>query len=183
VSISEKILLVSSVIIGLGVIFTAIKKTRNILRNVDKTMLLMEDMTLHFGNTSNSFQILQEIIAQFRTDSGSSLKDQINRIENSISNLTEVARKNEITASVLEGQVSTVKELSALDRRQGAVERARIMSLLQYLEAGVATGTASSLKAEETATQVAKDLANHDAAADAETHSKRSKRTRFDDDL
>ncbi len=166
-SIPEIILLIASIIVALSVIFTAFRKIRRGLRKVDQLLLLLDDMTVNFTRTPNAFQILEQIIAEFRTNSGSSLKDQINTIEKAIIGLTEVAKRNEQAAAILESNVETVRELTTLDRRQSAVERARIMQLLQYLEGGVAAGAATGLRLEETALHVAEDLAERDAAADS----------------
>lgn len=169
-SIAETILLVSSITVALGIIFTALKMGWVILRKMDQLSLLLGEMVKQLGNTPNAFQILEQIIAQFRTNSGSSLKDQINNIENAIVNLTELAKQNKQTTSIIASEVETVRELSALRDRQGAIERARIMSLIQYLEGGVAVSAASSLKAEETAIKVADDLSRRDKVVAAAAH-------------
>lgn len=137
-SISETILLVASIIIALGVIFTAMRKLRNTFRKLDRVGMLLEDMTEHLGNAPHAFKILEDIIAQFRTNSGSSLKDQMNSLTESVSSLTDVARSNKVSAIVLENQVEAIKEISKLDRNQATAERARIMQLLQQLEGQVA---------------------------------------------
>jgi hypothetical protein len=146
--ISDRLLLYAAVVIAIGVIGAALRRLRQVLRMADRLTVLLVDMTAQLGGTPNAFQILEQIIAQFRTDSGSSLRDQINGLTHAVAGLTEAARRNEQAAAVLEGNVETVRELAAIARRQDGEDRARMMKLLQYLEASVA---ASGLRIEDVA--------------------------------
>ena len=137
-SIPETILLVSAVIVALGVIRAALRGTRRVLRMADRLVTLLTEMTAQLGGTPNAFEILEQIIAQFRTDSGSSLRDQINSLTDSVAGLTEAARTAERVASLLEDRVETVKQVASDERRQHARDQASIMRLLQHLEGTVA---------------------------------------------
>lgn len=136
--IAETILLMSALIIAVGVIFTALRKARLFFRKIDRLGSLLEDMTEHFGNAPDAFKILEDIIAQFRTNSGSSLKDQMDSLTGSIASLTEVARSNKIASIVLENEIDAIKQISKMDREQATSERAHIMRLLQQVEGQVA---------------------------------------------
>lgn len=148
--IAETILLMSALIIALGVIFAALRKARMFFRKIDRLGSLLEDMTEHFGNAPDAFKILQDIIAQFRTNSGSSLKDQMDALTGSIASLTDVARSNKVASIVLENQIDAIKEIAKMDRDQATAERAHIMRLLQQVEGQVAMtkSTADDLKEE-----------------------------------
>lgn len=137
-SISDRILLVASIIIALGVIATAFKRIRNFLRKFDRMTILLEDMTTHLSDAPNAFKILADIVSQFGVQSGSSLKDEMDSVTASITNLTEVARSNKVAGIVLENQIEALKEIAQLERHAATAERARMMQLLQQLEGKVA---------------------------------------------
>lgn len=137
-SISDTILLVASMIIALGVIAAAFKRVRNFLRKFDRMTLLLEDMTTHLSDAPNAFKILGDIVSQFGSESGTTLKDQMTSVTASIANLTEVARSNKVAGIVLENQIEALKEIAQIERHAATAERARMMQLLQQLEGKVA---------------------------------------------
>lgn len=145
-SISETILLIASVIIALGVIFTMLKRIRTFLRKLDRLGMLLEDMTTHLSDAPDAFKILADIISHFGTTSGATLKDQMVSLTESVANLTEVARTQKVSSIVLENQVEVIKELTNMERQQATGERARMMQLLQQMEGKLALSDVAGLQ-------------------------------------
>jgi hypothetical protein len=128
----------------------------------------MRELTDVFKDTPKAFSVLHDIQKQFRTDSGSSLRDVVNDLQKS-------ADEQKVSAGVLKIGVETSRVLAEQDR----VQLQRLIGLLQGLSISVEQGTAVGLRSEAAAKGVAEDLANahnradlvdsdeHGAAADA----------------
>ncbi len=86
-----------------------------------------------FKDNPNAFKVLDEIVAQFRTNSGSSLRDVVNRIEEAGKQAKIVADNAKDAAEGLKLGVATAKELEALARE----ERKQLMLKLDRISVKV----------------------------------------------
>lgn len=101
------------------------------------------------------YPVLSMIAAQFRNDSGSTLRDSVDWI-------MQAAKDNREAAAVLAVAVETTKQLAQLDRDQ----LRRLELALDRVSVKVDSGGATGLRIEEAAAGVAVDLADsHDRAA------------------
>lgn len=125
------------------------------LATADQLLPLLVDLQAQLGGTPGAFTILKEIVGQLRTDSGSSLRDIVNRLD-------EAARLNATAAEVLKVNVEVVKELAREDRELARNDRQLLADLIAMVRAGGATG----LRIEEAAGHVAEDLAERYQRAD-----------------
>jgi hypothetical protein len=160
----------AQIIAGVGIVVTAIAVigTKVVLpmfrfaRRVDEIVPLMTELTGTFKNSPESFEVLKQIVAQFRTDSGSSLRDVVNRLDAAS---VENVRSNEL----LRIAATTAKEMADRDRSQ--IDR--LVLLLDRLTITQASadertaGVAANLVIAQTAVDdVAKDLAESHRRAD-----------------
>jgi hypothetical protein len=131
------LLTVAAVITAVGIIWVKmlrpvwLKAVRPISRLAvlaDEAIPLLRELIAAFRETPpGAFAVLDEIARQFRTDSGSSLLDIVNRID-------AAAKENSTVAEVLAAKVEAVKRLTADDRAQDAHDRL----VLNELDAGMA---------------------------------------------
>lgn len=100
----------AAVVTAAGVLWTRV--LHPIIRfanHAEQMFPLLQELTMAFRNTPNAFKVLDQIVAQFRTDSGSSLRDVVNRLE-------DAANENRAAAERLKIGVETVKQLAEQDR-------------------------------------------------------------------
>jgi hypothetical protein len=89
------------------------------ISTAEQMLPLLKSLTGEFKDTPGVFAILKDIAGQFRTDSGSSLRDVINRLE--------------ALLQVLQSNVDAMKILDEQDRAKAT----RIAELLDQLTAKV----------------------------------------------
>lgn len=151
------------VVLGIGAVITTAgllwhKVLRPLVRFIataEEVLPLLVDLEKQLGGTPDAFAILKEIVGQLRTDSGSSLRDIVNRLD-------VAATLNATAAEVLKVNVEVVKELAHEDRVLARADRQQLANLLAQVQAGGATG----LRIEEAAGHVAEDLAERYKRAD-----------------
>lgn len=170
----------AAVVTALGVLWKkAIRPAANFIAEfviAEREMLpLVKELTAVFRDSPDAFKVLKAIAGQFKADSGSSLKDQINRLESAAGRQELAAQKAEANAEHLKVGVASQKELAEDDRQQ-------LRKLL--IELGINAQAMTSLSAaveniKKDARSVADDLAAahkraddvsdqpHGAAADA----------------
>lgn len=140
---------ISAVVIALGVIWTRVLKPgAKLVTTTDEMLPLLRDLSNAFRNTPHAFEVLDEIVSQFRTDSGSSLRDVVNRLD-------VAAGENKSAAEVLKVGVETVRQLAQQDREQ----LMRLIVLLDRLTIRVDDVTKTGHRIELQAEHVAGDLA------------------------
>jgi len=135
----------------------------------EEMLPLLKDLTQTFRNTPQAFATLSEIAGQFKTDSGSSLRDVINRLEQaSINNAKAVI------------ETATNAERAAIDLRIG-VEASRLLAdqdrhnlktlllLLDRLYVRVDSLIDSGTRIETSRADVAERLAEREAFLDQAT--------------
>lgn len=115
---------------------------------------ILLDLTETFRNTPHAFAVLDEIVAQVRTDSGSSLLDIVKRLE-------EAAVASHLINEKLLVSTEVSKEIADQDRRQ-LQELIKDLAKMSVRDEAVATDLAAS---RERAAGVESDEAG--AAADA----------------
>lgn len=102
----------AGLILASGVIWRQfIKPTLDFYVTAKQLVPLLKKMNDVFGGDPNALDVLYEIKSQFTTDSGSSLKDQINRLE-------AAAVKQELNAEHLKVGVASQEALARDDREQ-----------------------------------------------------------------
>lgn len=77
---------------------------------------LLSDLTEQLKGSPQGFQILKDIIAQFRTDGGSSLRDIVNRLEAAAIENRVSGEALKVEAEILKVNVAAVKALAVEDR-------------------------------------------------------------------
>lgn len=147
---TQYILGIAGLLIAIGVIWTkAIRPAAKLVTSAEEMLPMMRELTAAFRGTPHAFDVLDEIVAQFRTDSGSSLRDVVNRLEQG-------------TLSLRQG-AETVKQLAEQDREH----LQRLIILLDRLTIRVDASSATGLRIEQAAGVVADDLAEAHRRADA----------------
>jgi hypothetical protein len=144
-----------------GVIFIwkkGVKPLAKFIHNVDIMLPLIIELTETFKNTPYAFKILDEIVAQFRTDSGSSLRDAVNRLETAATENRDSAKAAARVADFLRISIEASKKLDQRDRDELRDMLLRLDRVAQAVDAGAATG----LRNEAAASVVASDLAAKD---------------------
>jgi hypothetical protein len=115
----------AAVVTACGVLWTkAVRPMARLIAAADEMLPLLRDLTRYLKDSPDAFKILGEIVAEFRTDSGSSLRDVVNRLD-------RAAMENRIAAEVLAEKVEAVKILAREDRAGAA----RIVAMLELLVA------------------------------------------------
>lgn len=110
---------IAVIIIGLGAVIGAMRATwiyalrpmANFITLVGEMKPLLEELTNVFKDNPNGFKVLDEIQAEFRTDSGSSLRDKVNEI-------AEAAKEAKLAADELKIGAAAQKQLAEGDRQQ-----------------------------------------------------------------
>lgn len=90
---------------------------------------LLSELNKQFKDNPDAFSTLEEIAAQFKADSGKSLRDIVNRIEAAAIKAEEGASKLRIDAQGLAEDVGAVKESAKKDRAE-ATHRLELLDKL-----------------------------------------------------
>jgi len=150
---------IAVVIIGIGAVVgalsviwkKAIQPTANFITLVGELKPLLEELTEVFKDNPNGFKILDEIQSQFRTNDGSSLRDQID-------GLTAAARLNAAAAEKAAAIADSLRVEAAAQVKLGIRDREVMQELTLKLDRVI-----------EAAKIVAHDLKDSHARADAVT--------------
>jgi hypothetical protein len=146
----------AAVIVAAGVIrMKVLRPMWRIIRIAERMLPLLNDLTVQLGGTPGAFAVLNEVVGQLRTDSGSSLKDTVNRLD-------AAAIANTTAAEILKINVEVVRQLATQDRELAREDRQQLARLVALLEASGATAR----RIEVAQTHVADDLAASHRAAD-----------------
>lgn len=157
----------AAVLTALGVIWKkaikpAVLFTWTFVTTIQKMLPLMQELTEAFKDTPHAFEVLDEIIAEFRSDSGSTLRDVVNRIEVA-SEVNRVATEKAAAISdSLKVGVEAAKLLAGLDRDK----LQDLILLTDRLGVRVDAGVATGLRNEQRAIGVADNLAAAQRRAD-----------------
>lgn len=107
------------IIVGAAALVTAVRVLwRKVLHPslrgfaaIEEALPLLRELVVEFRDTPHAFEILDEIVGQFRTDSGSSLLDVVNRLD-------DASTAQRTSALVLQANVDSIKTLAEQDRAQ-----------------------------------------------------------------
>lgn len=91
---------------------------------LDIVLPILSELAKNFKDTPHAFAVLNDIIREFRTDSGSTLRDVVNRLE-------KAANENRSVSEVLKANAEAARMLSEQDRKQ----LARLVELLNRVDA------------------------------------------------
>jgi len=168
----------AALVTAFGILWTKVlNPVRKAGNRAEEMLPLLVDLTETFKDTPAAFLILDQIIAQFRTDSGSSLRDVVNRLEQqnleaAAASLTVATQARELAVGVEAARQLAVRDREELARLFLQLDRVtvKVDSALLTIAAiqSAATGVAFDLtKAQAAVDGVAADLADAHARADA----------------
>lgn len=152
-------LITLGVAVLLGFYTKVLRPAAKFITTSEKMLPLLVNMTEVFQENPEAFKVLNEIAAQFHTDSGTTLRDVVNRLE-------EKANRVEQAGELLKVGVEAAKQLAEQDREQ----LQRLIVFVDRLMVRVDAGAATSSRIEKAATGVAEDLAEAHKRADTVAH-------------
>jgi len=157
----EKVIAAGAVAAALGALWKFVFRPvggflYNFVQAVHEMLPLLRQLTAVFRDNPNAFSVLNEVAAQFKTDSGSSLRDAVD-------SLTRSAEQNKTDALVLKINAEATKQLSEQDREN----LQRLLLLLDRLTIRVDASSATALRVEQAQQIVAVDLAAAQHRADS----------------
>jgi len=128
---AEITLTVAAVVVAAGVIWRkAVIPFSTLVHDgqevVEKMIPVLRDLTHELADTPDAFAVLDEIIAQFRNDSGSTLRDVVDA-------LTSAAETNRVAIAALVAEASAFRLLAEGDR----VQIARLLDSLDRVNVKV----------------------------------------------
>lgn len=108
-------------IIALSTVWSKVLKPLALgISAVERAVPVMKVLTDTFGEDATTIRVLKDIAAEFRTDSGQSLRDLANRLEDS-------ANENRSAVHLLQVRLEAMKEMAVRDREH-------LASLMQSLD-------------------------------------------------
>lgn len=172
---AQVILLVSAIATAAGVIWA--KALHPVVRGAATAEVmfpLLQELTVKFRDIPAVFDILREIVAQVRTDSGSSLLDTVNKLETTLAMVQETIEKMEVralaAAQFLQVGLDADRKLDERDREQMSRlirEQDRMMDRMLVFETRAATIADNLTSAQAAVDGVAVDLADSHRRANA----------------
>lgn len=129
---AQWVLASAAVVTALGVLWTkTVKPLLEFAKKADERLATLDDLTSTFRDTPHAFAVLDEIVSEFRSDSGSTLRDSMNRLEEAVGGLSSAAEALRIRAA-------STSELAGDDRLQ----LARVLVALDRIVGDMAAGQA-----------------------------------------
>lgn len=164
---TQYILGTAGLLIAVGVLWTKAIRPLGLfvykfIKAQQEMLPLLQQLTEAFRDSPNAFKVLDEIVAQFRTDSGSSLRDVVNRIEDATKVASVVAKEAKLAAEELKIGVAATKQLTEMDRAERREQMLKLDRVSEIVRAAAATG----IRMEEANAGVASDLAEAHRRAD-----------------
>ena len=129
-----------------------------LISSTEEMLPLLRELTTVFRGNPGVFSVLNQIAGQFRTDSGSTLRDVVNRLE-------AAAVENRVSSESLKVESTAARMLSERDR--GQIER--LITNIDRLTIRVDQISASGLRIEEDRDRVARQLTARETHLDAGT--------------
>lgn len=153
---AQVLIAAAAVVTAIGVLWSKVLRPGMKAASAAEEMLpLLRDLTRVFRGTPGVFEVLDQIVAQFRTDSGSSLRDVVNRLEVAADDSREAGE-------TLKVGVEAARILADRDRQQ----LDRLIILIDRLTIRVDLISASGQRIEAANSAVADDLAAAHQRAD-----------------
>ncbi len=114
----------AAVVLALGVLWTkALRPGARLISQAERTVPVMQALVDTFGRDTVVFSVLNEIAAEFRTNSGSTLRDVVDRLEARL--IEQDARDFKLEADLAS---ATREALDVADKLRINVEAARLLS-------------------------------------------------------
>jgi hypothetical protein len=129
--IMASVTLWSKVLRPAAVLIATLQTTIPLLSELNEAM----KVTRALRETPDSYTILKEIVAQFRTNDGSSLRDAIDGLVDGAAKSVTASEENKASAIVLAAHVSAVKRLAEEDRAEAARLRVAVDLLVVKVDA------------------------------------------------
>jgi BMFP domain-containing protein YqiC len=141
------------VVVGLPFVIwrKIVKPTATLIVTTDDMLPLLRELTRVFKDAPDAFLVLNEIQKQFRSDSGSSLRDVVNRLETAAQLQHVISERQQLAAETLKVGVEAARLLSQQDR----LEIRELLIELTKVGVRVDAGAATSLR-NEAATNAAR---------------------------
>lgn len=140
-----------------------------LIARTEEMLPLLHELTTTFRGTPNAFKVLNEIANQFRTNSGSTLRDTVNRLEayalESRAVLDAAAAELARSDQLLKVGVETAKQMADQDRET----QRQLMLLVDRLSIKIDEIIASGQRIEVDRAQVADNLVVREQKLDAGT--------------
>lgn len=155
----------AALVTACGVVWVKVIKPLAKFITLAETMVpLLQSLNETFKNNPRAFEVLEQMVSQFRTNGGSSLLDIVNRIDSSTKANSEAAQVAALVADSLRVGVETVKQLAALDRERTQ----EMVLLLDRLKVKLDDNSATGDRLEQEALTVKSNLAeSHKRANEA----------------
>jgi len=146
-----------TICVGLGALWkTVLKPGARLISNTERMIPLLNVLVVEFADAPNLVAVLKNMANEFKADSGSTLRDVVNRLE-------DAAEVNKAAGELLKVGVEAAKQLAEQDRQQ--LQRAII--LLDRLTIRVDAAAVTGQRMEAAASGVADNLAASHARAAA----------------
>jgi len=112
------LLIVAAALGALAVIWKkAIKPGAQVISKADEALPVMAEFVEVFKGKTNIFLVLREIADEFKTDSGTTLRDVVNRLEAQSKTNAEFNKETRDIADQLAIALETARQLSERDRQ------------------------------------------------------------------
>lgn len=131
----QLIISAAAVVMALGTLWKVILPGAKMIAEWAVIMPVLRDLAKQFGGTPGALEVLKQVAAQFRTDSGSSLRDQVNRLE--------------AASQRIEGRAQTLEMRDEEDRTRAARLAAAVDVLAARVGAGATIAAAAQVLAGE----------------------------------
>lgn len=150
----QVILASAAVVTAVGVLWTrAWKPAATLTTEIAEWVPVLRDATEQLKDVPDSFLILKQIIAQFRTDSGSSLRDVVDRLEQAAIDSRDAIEAMRVEDAERRLTFAAGQEASRMLAAEDRVQIATLLSELRRVNAkvddaaGAAAGVAADLEA------------------------------------
>lgn len=167
---------IAAVVGAVSLLWGKVLKTAEMLALLRRVLPVMERLERVFGDSLSSLSVLDEIVHQVRTDSGSSLLDKINGLtaaavvaQETAERVAAAVERDRDRADLIAQAVEVDRELAKVARDDARDTYLRIDRLAQVLSSMVkdrAAVAADLVVAEERVAGVAEDLAASQRRAD-----------------
>ena len=152
----QLIIAAAALVTALGVLFQKVVRPGVKAASTAEEMLpLLRELTVTFKDTPNAFKVLYAMAGQFKTDSGSSLRDVVNRLEDASTDAKNIINQ-------LRVDVASDRQLDERDRQE---LRAMLLSM-DRLATQVAVLITSGIRVEEDRVLVAEALTLREQVTD-----------------
>lgn len=132
--LAQVVLGIAAVVGAVAYLWKAVLKPgAKLISTMDKLLPVAQELAEQFHDAPEAFATLREIALQFKADSGTSLRDVINRLE-------FAAEESRVVAKTMEANIETARRLAEQDRAQ----LAELIAKLNAANAGIKSAATSA---------------------------------------